>query len=181
MLVCLEGLYRDVAPKVVAGTDVRTVITTSELELPDPQRPAAVRRVERQHARGHLDMAELVETLPRADAARRSTLEPGRHRVPDLHLRHHRAAQGRDEHPRATWSFNAQIYRDWVGLAGDDVVLGVAPLFHITGLIAHIAIALLARRAAGADLPVRPDGRARRDRASTGRRSPSARSRCSSR
>ncbi len=39
--------------------------------------------------------------------------------------------------------FNAQTYRDWVGLSGDDVVLGVAPLFHITGLIGHIAIALL--------------------------------------
>jgi len=39
--------------------------------------------------------------------------------------------------------FNAQTYRDWVGLDGDDVVLGVAPLFHITGLIAHIAVCLL--------------------------------------
>jgi long-chain acyl-CoA synthetase len=39
--------------------------------------------------------------------------------------------------------FNAQTFRDWVGLNGDDVVLGVAPLFHITGLIAHIAVSLL--------------------------------------
>ena len=39
--------------------------------------------------------------------------------------------------------FNAQSYRDWIELGGDDVVLGVAPLFHITGLIGHIAIALL--------------------------------------
>jgi long-chain acyl-CoA synthetase len=39
--------------------------------------------------------------------------------------------------------FNAQAYRDWIGLTRDDVVLGMAPLFHITGLIAHIAVALL--------------------------------------
>jgi long-chain acyl-CoA synthetase len=39
--------------------------------------------------------------------------------------------------------FNAQSYRDWVGLGTDDVILGVAPLFHITGLIGHIAIAML--------------------------------------
>jgi long-chain acyl-CoA synthetase len=39
--------------------------------------------------------------------------------------------------------FNAQTYRDWVGLTSDDVVLGVAPLFHITGLVGHIAISLL--------------------------------------
>ncbi len=39
--------------------------------------------------------------------------------------------------------FNAQTYRDWVGVDADDVILGVAPLFHITGLIAHIALAEL--------------------------------------
>jgi long-chain acyl-CoA synthetase len=39
--------------------------------------------------------------------------------------------------------FNAQSYRDWIGLSRDDVVLGVAPLFHITGLIGHVAVCLL--------------------------------------
>jgi long-chain acyl-CoA synthetase len=39
--------------------------------------------------------------------------------------------------------FNAQSYRDWVGLDDRDVVLGVAPLFHITGLVGHIAVGLL--------------------------------------
>ena len=39
--------------------------------------------------------------------------------------------------------FNAEAYRTWMSLTPDDVVLGVAPLFHITGLIAHLAVALL--------------------------------------
>ena len=39
--------------------------------------------------------------------------------------------------------FNAQTYRDWIGIGPQDVVLGVAPLFHITGLVGHIAISLL--------------------------------------
>jgi long-chain acyl-CoA synthetase len=40
--------------------------------------------------------------------------------------------------------FNSQAYRDWCRLSSDgDVVLGVAPLFHVTGLIAHIGVALL--------------------------------------
>ncbi|MGH3000552.1 MAG: class I adenylate-forming enzyme family protein, partial [Gaiellaceae bacterium] len=39
--------------------------------------------------------------------------------------------------------FTAQAYRDWVHLGEGDVVLGAAPLFHITGLIAHIAVATL--------------------------------------
>jgi long-chain acyl-CoA synthetase len=40
--------------------------------------------------------------------------------------------------------FNAQTYRDWMGFTAEDSVLGVAPLFHITGLIGHVGVALLA-------------------------------------
>jgi long-chain acyl-CoA synthetase len=39
--------------------------------------------------------------------------------------------------------FNSQTYREWCRLSSEDVVLGVAPLFHITGLVGHIAISLL--------------------------------------
>jgi len=37
-----------------------------------------------------------------------------------------------------------RAYRDWFGLGHDDVVLGVAPLFHVTGLSGHIAAAIAA-------------------------------------
>jgi long-chain acyl-CoA synthetase len=36
-------------------------------------------------------------------------------------------------------------YRDWFALGHEDVVLGVAPLFHVTGLTGHIAVAIAAR------------------------------------
>ncbi len=39
--------------------------------------------------------------------------------------------------------FSSQTYRDWVGVRDEDVILGVAPLFHITGLIAHVGLSLL--------------------------------------
>ncbi|MDT5312693.1 MAG: long-chain acyl-CoA synthetase [Mycobacterium sp.] len=38
-------------------------------------------------------------------------------------------------------------YRDWFGLGPDDVILGVAPLFHVTGLSGHIAVAIASRAA----------------------------------
>lgn len=41
-------------------------------------------------------------------------------------------------------SFNSQTYRNWLGLSGDDVILGIAPLFHITGLVGHIGAAAAA-------------------------------------
>lgn len=41
-------------------------------------------------------------------------------------------------------AFNAQTYRDWIGLDEGDIILGIAPLFHITGLVGHVALAMLA-------------------------------------
>jgi long-chain acyl-CoA synthetase len=43
----------------------------------------------------------------------------------------------------ANVAFNAQVYRDWIGLTRDDVCLAIAPLFHITGLIGHLAVGML--------------------------------------
>lgn len=40
-------------------------------------------------------------------------------------------------------AFNSQTYRDWMQLSCDDVILGIAPLFHITGLVGHVCTALL--------------------------------------
>jgi long-chain acyl-CoA synthetase len=40
-------------------------------------------------------------------------------------------------------AFNARTYRDWMRIGPDDVILGVAPLFHVTGLVAHVALSLL--------------------------------------
>ena len=41
--------------------------------------------------------------------------------------------------------YNSEVYRVWVGLDENDVVLAVAPLFDVTGLVAHLGVALLAR------------------------------------
>lgn len=41
-------------------------------------------------------------------------------------------------------AFSARVYRAMMRIEGHDVVLGVAPLFHVTGEVAHAAIAALA-------------------------------------
>ena len=40
-------------------------------------------------------------------------------------------------------AFNTQVYRDWIELREGGPILGVAPLFHITGLVGHIAAAFI--------------------------------------
>lgn len=39
----------------------------------------------------------------------------------------------------ANVAFNAHVYRTWMGLGHSDVILGGAPLFHITGLLAGVS------------------------------------------
>ncbi|MBW1703500.1 MAG: AMP-binding protein, partial [Deltaproteobacteria bacterium] len=43
-----------------------------------------------------------------------------------------------------TLDFNARVYEKMQRIDENDVVLGVAPLFHVTGEVAHLAIAALA-------------------------------------
>ncbi|TDG06312.1 long-chain fatty acid--CoA ligase [Paraburkholderia guartelaensis] len=43
------------------------------------------------------------------------------------------------------FAFNSQTYRDFCGLREGGPILGVAPLFHITGLVGHIGAAWIAR------------------------------------
>ena len=141
VLVCLESLHHNVAASVVPGTAVRTVITTSELEYQTRNDPRIFAGVERIACEGAVDMAGLLEQFSGkqppaitlgADDVAFLTYTSGTTGPPKGAMTSHRNVV-----------FNAQTYRDWVGLTGEDVVLGIAPLFHVTGLIAHIAISLL--------------------------------------
>jgi long-chain acyl-CoA synthetase len=38
-------------------------------------------------------------------------------------------------------AFNAEVFRVWMEMGAGDSILAVAPLFHITGLVAHLAVA----------------------------------------
>ena len=141
VLVCLESLYRDVAAGVVGDTGVTAVVTTSELDYRarDDQRVfAGAERIDREGAH---DMAALIErhrgqvpadvTFGPDDTAF-LTYTSGTTGPPKGAMNTHRNVV-----------FNSQAYRQWCRLGPDDVVLGVAPLFHITGLIAGVTTSLL--------------------------------------
>jgi long-chain acyl-CoA synthetase len=140
-LVTLETLYHEVSAAILGNTAVRVVISTSELDFTEPPLPAMLRSVERRRPEGTHDLLELTQ----AHAGRSPApieLEAG-----DIAFLTY--TSGTTGPPKGAMNthgnvvFNAQSYRDWVHLGEDDVVLGVAPLFHITGLIAHIAVATL--------------------------------------
>jgi long-chain acyl-CoA synthetase len=141
VLVCLESLYRDVAAAVVPRTDVETVVTTSELEYQTRSDARVFAGIERVTSTDTVDMAELLARHA-GEAPPAITLGPD-----DIaFLTYTSGTTGPPKGAMTTHRnvvFNARTYRDWIGLGPGDVVLGVAPLFHITGLIGHIAISLL--------------------------------------
>jgi long-chain acyl-CoA synthetase len=142
VLICLEGLYRDVARAVIEDGGLETtVVTTSELDYRarDDQRVFA--GIERLDCEGANDMAALIERH-RGQSPADVTFGPD----DTAFLTYTSGTTGPPKgamNSHGNVVFNSQAYRQWCRLDPDDVVLGVAPLFHITGLIAHVTLSLL--------------------------------------
>ena len=142
VLLSLEHLYDEVARDVVTGTAVELVLTTSGLEHQTRADPRLFAGVERQRHEGTTDLAELV-------AAHRGQVPPPVELAPDdvAFLTYTSGTTGVPKGAMNTHRnvvFTAQVYRDWVRFSAGGSVLGIAPLFHITGLIGHVAVSLLA-------------------------------------
>src|SRR5690242_15647500 len=141
VLVCLADLYRDVAADVAREIGV-TVVTTSELEYRGRRNPRIVAATERAPLpEGVHDMAALIERH-RGRATPPVSFGP----ADTAFLTYTSGTTGPPKGAMNTHGnvvFNSQAYRQWCELGPDDVVLGVAPLFHITGMIAGVTTALL--------------------------------------
>ena len=141
VLLCLESLYGSVAKDVVPGTNVKTVITTSELEYQTRNDPRLFKDVKRERHAGTIDMLELIN-------ANRGKSVPEVSLSPDdvAFLTYTSGTTGVPKGARNTHGnvvFNSQAYRDWISLNDQEIILGVAPLFHITGLVAGVTISFL--------------------------------------
>lgn len=142
VLVTLDSLYENVAKHVVGqASGLRTVVTTNELDLLGDERPSLLAGSVKTACQDTIDLLAMIAAhdgergerphLAASDVAFLSYTS-GTTGPPKGAMNTHRNVV-----------FNAEVYRQWMSLTSDDVVLGVAPLFHITGLIAHLAVALL--------------------------------------
>ena len=160
VLVSLEALYDEVARDVVPDTDVRLVLTTSELDFQTRNDERLFGGTSRQRHEGTTDFREFIEEH-RGQQPPPVAFVRGRRRVPDLHLGDDRRAQGSDEHPR-----ERHLHR--AGLPGLDARrAGRRDLRHRAAVPhhrAHRAHRGEHARAGAADpgLPVRAAGRPRR-------------------
>jgi len=142
-LLCLDDLYESVAKEVIAAgeTAVKTVITCSPLDEQSRNDQRLFAGVVRQRPEGTLNLEDIFRKY---DGRKPAPVSPG----PDdlAVLTYTSGTTGVPKgamNTHGTMAFNSQTYRDWMRFTANDSVLGVAPLFHVTGLIGHIGVALL--------------------------------------
>ncbi|HEX9259774.1 MAG TPA: AMP-binding protein [Acidimicrobiales bacterium] len=143
VLVTHDVLYESVASEVIGGgtTSVDLVITTNEVDMLAGPPPHLLASSLKRTPEGTVDLLELIDA--------HSGEQPAPVAVGPDDVAFLTYTSGTTGPPKGAMNthrnvvFNAEAYRRWMDLGEEDSVLGVAPLFHITGLIAGIAVALL--------------------------------------
>jgi long-chain acyl-CoA synthetase len=138
VLIGMESLFGATIRKVIEETGVEHVVTTSELDFLNPKspRPSILKGVERAKGLETLDFIKLVEKY--------RGKQP-----PEIKLLGHEVAyltytSGTTGPPKAAMNthgnvaFNSEVYQHCWKLTPSDTMLGVAPLFHVTGMVGHI-------------------------------------------
>jgi long-chain acyl-CoA synthetase len=132
---CLESLYPVVAA-AREGTAVEQVVTVSELDLLEAV-PAALAGHERHECPGAIPFERLCEGSAAEqavevdlDAPAFVTYTSGTTGLPKGAINSHRAV-----------IHSAEAMIAWGSLGPGDVTVALAPLFHITGLVCHLATA----------------------------------------
>jgi long-chain acyl-CoA synthetase len=147
-LLCLDGLYDSVAREVIGsgGTAIETVITTSELDW-QTRRDSRVLSVSRLGRAAVEDgVLDLLDIVANGFVGPTQVLAPAPAPGDVAVLTYTSGTTGQ---PKGAMNTHAGMvhgcctYREWMELTSADSVLGIAPLFHITGLIGHICLSLL--------------------------------------
>ncbi|HDM10835.1 MAG: AMP-binding protein [Deltaproteobacteria bacterium] len=144
LLVTLDEIAAGLDLSFLNDTQVETLITTSALDLipSDDPVPSMLKQKEKVVVPNALDLLELVEKY------RHRPLKPENVEPEDIaYLTYTSGTTGPPKGAMNTHgniAFNARVYQVMQMIDEKDVVLGVAPLFHVTGEVAHLAIAALA-------------------------------------
>ena len=143
ILISQEDLYGDVARVAVPSTAVQHTITTSPFDLLDPEvpTPKVLAGVRRTRDANVADLFHLIE--------QHSGHTPAAVDITSDDVAFMVYTSGTTGEPKAAMNthgnvvFATSVYQRWIGLTSADTILGLAPLFHVTGLIGHVTLAML--------------------------------------
>jgi len=141
-IVLHDDLYAEVAAPVLGDTAVEFAITTCGLDLlPEGDAPENLAGMQRQRFEATDDLLELV-------AAHRGRVpEPVELTSDDVAFMVY--TSGTTGAPKGAMNthgnghFAASVYRQWLGIGPETVILGLAPLFHVTGLVGHLVLSMI--------------------------------------
>ncbi|MBY8864342.1 class I adenylate-forming enzyme family protein [Streptomyces sennicomposti] len=125
----------------LAGSTVRWLISTSALDYQSRDDPRVFTTTDRPAPAPDGDLVALIEEFA---GSRPAPVRPARDDVAFLTY-----TSGTTGPPKGAMNTHGNVLsvvescRAWTGLGAGDVVLAVAPLFHITGAVVNAAIALL--------------------------------------
>ena len=143
-LICHDTLYRDVVGALADEQKPLVpaiVLTCSPLDLQTRGDPRLFAGVERVPHHGADDIGEVIA----AHAGQKPPARP----LKSSDVAYLVYTSGTTGLPKGAMNshanvvYNTQVYRDWISLPDGTGVLGVAPLFHITGIVGHLLIAIL--------------------------------------
>jgi long-chain acyl-CoA synthetase len=139
-MVCSDGAVAELAG-TLAGSTVQWVVSTSSLDYQTRNDPRIFASAERSATAPDGDLRDLVEKF------RGARPHPAELTGDDVALLTY--TSGTTGPPKGAMNTHDNLlavvgsYAAWIGLGPDDVVLAVAPLFHITGVVINATIALL--------------------------------------
>ncbi len=141
VLVQHEALFPDAGRPAADGVGGVQVVTVSELDFVTDPPERLFRGVTQQRHEGSADLMELLQAN---DGQRPEAVDLSPDDVAFLVY-----TSGTTGPPKGAMNTHrnvvseCHIYRLWAHLTPEDSCLAIAPLFHVTGLIAHLGIALL--------------------------------------
>ncbi|WP_454164536.1 class I adenylate-forming enzyme family protein [Gordonia iterans] len=169
-ILLLDDIYTDRLRRILSrgDTGVRIVVTASALDGQRVDDPRIFGALTRRRPADTVDLSDLVAERRHddadgsagagadgtgADGAGADGAGAAARRVGPSDIAVLAATSGTTGPPKgaqithANLAFSAQVYRDWSGLLTGEPVLALAPVFHVTGLVGGVALAMLNRGA----------------------------------